>query len=354
MNGSGQLKRRSIAAVRYAGLLTVLIFLLAAGQKDTFEKRSEEIRLAFVKDIPLPGGTSRFDYQSIDGDNRRLYISHMESNSVIVFDTDSNKVISEIKNIRRPTGILVVPDMNRVFVSASAEDRVYVINASALKITGSFQTERFPDGIAYDPESKRVFVSNESGRVVTVFDSQNNRVIRNIELGGEVGNTHYDSISGLIYSTVQTRGELVAIDPHTLNMVARYKLSGCKGPHGFYIDETTHSAFITGEDNAAYVVFDLTIHRVVARGTVGSGPDVLAFDKKAHILFVASESGVVSAFELRAAATRKLGQVFFAPHAHSVSVDQKTGMVYFPLQDVGGHAVLRVMRVVTEGRPTGE
>jgi len=50
----------------------------------------------------------------------------------------------------------------------------------------------------------------------------------------------------------------VAIDPKRLQIVARYHLDGCKGPHGFYIDSQTHYAFITGEDNATYVVFDLS------------------------------------------------------------------------------------------------
>ncbi|HMG27461.1 MAG TPA: YncE family protein, partial [Acidimicrobiia bacterium] len=31
-------------------------------------------------------------------------------------------------------------------------------------------------------------------------------------------------------------------------------------------------------------------------------------------------------------------------HAHSVAVDPATHRVYFPLQDVGGHPMLRVMR----------
>jgi hypothetical protein len=35
------------------------------------------------------------------------------------------------------------------------------------------------------------------------------------------------------------------------------------------------------------------------------------------------------------------------PHAHSVAVDARTHLVYFPLQDVGGRPILRVM----SGRP---
>ncbi|MDE3058509.1 MAG: YncE family protein [Bacteroidota bacterium] len=294
----------------------------------------------------MPGGASRFDYQSIDEANRRLYISHMGASAVVVFGIDANKVVANIGGVPRPTGVLVVPDLNRVFVSASAGDKVYLIDAAANKIIASVPTKSFPDGIAYDPKSKRAFVSDESGRAVTVIDATTDRVISNIELGGEVGNTHYDPASKLIYSAVQTRGELVALNPQTLKIIGRYNLPGCKGPHGFYIVEETHDAFITGEDNATYVVFDLTSHKIIAHGKVGSGPDVLAYDRMAHRLFVASESGIVSAFEVHTGGVRKIGEVFFASHAHSVSVDDTTGLVFFPLQNVDGRPILRVMKIV--------
>ncbi len=37
-----------------------------------------------------------------------------------------------------------------------------------------------------------------------------------------------------------------------------------------------------------------------------------------------------------------LGQ-FHIPHAHTVSVDPKSHLVYFPLENVNGHPLLRIM-----------
>lgn len=334
------------AAIAFIAVSLLVLFFYNASQQEPFEKRAAKIGLEFVNDVPLPGRATRFDYQSIDEAKRRLYISHMGANAVIVFDIDSNKVVANIEGVLRPTGVLAVSSLNRVFVSASAEDKVYVIDAVANKIIASVPTQSFPDGIAYDPESKRVFVSNESGAAVTVIDAASDRVVSNIAMGGEVGNTHYDPVSKLIYSAVQTRGELVAINPQSLKIVGHYNLPGCEGPHGFCLIEETHYAFITGEDNATYVVFDLTSHTVIAHGSVGSGPDVLAYDKMTHRLFVASESGVVSVFDIQRGEVRKTDEVFFAPHAHSVSADEKTGLVFFPLQNVDGRPVLRVMKII--------
>jgi hypothetical protein len=69
----------------------------------------------------------------------------------------------------------------------------------------------------------------------------------------------------------------------------------------------------------------------------------MAYDPGPHRLYVASESGVVTIFELRASVLAKIGQAELAAHAHSVAVDPATHRVYFPLQDVRGHPTLRVM-----------
>ncbi len=336
-------------------LLTVLVSLLvlgfqtipsycAARQGLKTTPIVRKLKLQMVGEVPLPGGTSRFDYQTIDGIHRRLFISHMGANVMTVYDLDSNKVVGNVRDIPRPTGILAVPELNRVYVSASAANRIYVIDETSLKIIATVPTGSFPDGIAYDPEMKRVFVSCEFGSIVTVFDALNDRVITNIRMGGHVGNTHFDPVSKMIYSTVQTLSALVEIDPKTLEIVARYHLQGCGGPHGFYIINHPHYAFITGEDNASYVVFDLSTKRVIARGKVGDGPDVIAYDSTYHRLYVGSESGVVSAFDVKDETVREIGNGFLAAHAHSVSVDEKTHRVYFPLQDEAGRAVLQIWK----------
>lgn len=76
---------------------------------------------------------------------------------------------------------------------------------------------------------------------------------------------------------------------------------------------------------------------------MGQDPDVLAFDASLQRLYVASESGTVSVFTTSSAAPRKVGQGHLADAAHTVAVDQTTHRVYFPLQNVSGRPVLRVM-----------
>jgi len=59
-------------------LLLALATCLAA-----FHGHSAEL-LKKVADIPLPGGTTRFDYASIDAAAGRLYFSHMGDGKLMV------------------------------------------------------------------------------------------------------------------------------------------------------------------------------------------------------------------------------------------------------------------------------
>jgi len=201
-------------------LLLITIFLSLniseCAQQLSFKERAAKLGLEHVTDIPLAGGTTRFDYQSIDESRRRLYIAHLGADMVTVFDIDANKVVKNISDIPSPHGILAVPERNRVYVSATGEDRVYAIDEQSLKVVARIPVGHYPDGIAYDPNSKRLFVSDEFGKTVAVIDASEERLIKKIEIGGEVGNTHYDPVTNLVYSADQTNDELVAIDPQKM------------------------------------------------------------------------------------------------------------------------------------------
>ena len=298
--------------------------------------------LRVVRDVPLPGPANRFDYQSIDPTTGRLYMSHMNAGQVVVFDLDSSRVVAELSGTPRVTGIWVVPAHHRVYASAAGNHEVVAIDDQTLNIVSRVGGIRFPDGIAYAPVEQKVFVSDESGDADVVIDARTNKKRSTIELGGEAGNTHYDSVSHCILVAVQTRNQLVAIDPATEKIVARYDLRGSDHPHGFTIDEPGRLAFISNEGNGKLLVVDLRTMQVIGMHTVGDDPDVLAWDPPWRRLYVASEGGVLSSFVADGPVLHPVGEIR-APHAHTVSVDPRTHRVYLPLENVDGHPVLRIL-----------
>jgi DNA-binding beta-propeller fold protein YncE len=295
-----------------------------------------------VADVPLPGGTGRFDYQSLDPKSGRLYIAHMGAGRLVVFDTRRDSVVASVPGFPGVTGVLAVPAPNRVYASVTGRHELAVLDPTTLKVQARVGGIRFPDGIAYAAEAGKLFVSDEFGRRDVVVDAASGRRLGEVPLGGEAGNTQYDSVSKRIWVAVQTKNQLVAIDPGSDRVVGRYDLAGADHPHGLFLDIAHRLAFVACEGNARLLVVDLTTMTVTGEHHVGDDPDVLAFDPGLQLLYVASESGVVTVFKEDGGKLQLLG-AYHAPAAHSVAVDPVTHRVYLPLKNVAGKPVLRIL-----------
>ena len=298
-----------------------------------------------VADLPLPGKAARFDYQSFDlSPTRRLWIAHMGAGEVLAFDVTERAVVARVRDMPGVTGVRAGPALERIFAALSARHEVAVLDSRTGQVLARVPGGRFPDGLTYAPQAKKLYVSDEYGRQELVIDVPSLTARRSVAAGGEVGNTQYDSVSGRIWIAVQTSNELAAIDPLTDSNVKRVALPGIEHPHGFHLDSAHRLAYVTGERNSKLGVLDLHTRRVTHTYDVESEPDVLALDSVRGRLYVAAESGVISAFQIRADSLVPLKQ-YEAPHAHSVAVDPGTGLVYVPLENVRGRPVLRILEL---------
>ena len=311
-------------------LASALALALAASRSVPAATVAHAFPLRTVARVPLSGPSVRFDYTSLDPTTHRLYIAHMDANQLLAFDVRTRKIV---KTISAPGvhGVIAVPSLGRVYASATDAHEVMTINAKTGAVLARAPAGSYPDGLAYDPVERHVFISDETGGVETVINARGSR-ISTVSLGGEAGNVQYDAGSRRVLVDVQTRGEIVIIDPRSNKIVRRLPLWGCASPHGLLVDSARRLAFIACEANARLLTLDLRTMRVTGNASVGDTPDVLAFDSSLHRLYVSAESGVVAVFAEHPHSLTKLGQAFLATEAHTVAVDPRTHLVYFPLQ----------------------
>ena len=298
--------------------------------------------LRVLADVPLTAGTTRFDYQSLDSSSGRLYIAHLGSDLMTVFDVNKQAVVGDVKDLKRVHGVLAVPALHRVYASATGTNELVAIDDQNLGIVARVPAGDYPDGIAYATKVNKLYVSDLHGKTDTVVDAKTNLRLTTIPLGGGAGNSQYDPVGDRIFVTVDGREELAEIDPNTDQVVARYPLTGCKGSHGLLIDSEHRLAFAACEDNSKLVVFDLQAKKATALLSVGADPDVLAFDTTLQRLYVSAESGIITILDEHDRGLQKVGEGLFAANAHSVAVDTGTHRVYFPLQNINGKPVLRI------------
>ena len=323
-----------------AGALVAALVIAPPPARPSRASRTSPV-LTPVADVALPGPAVRFDYQSLDPGSDRLYIAHMGAGEIVVFNVRTRQVEATIAGMPGVTGVWAVPEQHRVYASVTRMHQVAVIDDRSFQVVARVGNVGFPDGIAYAPDQQKVYVSDESGGGELIIDAATNR-ITTLPLDGEAGNSVFDAGSRCILVTVQTRNEVYVIDPRNDRILGRFGLQGAARPHGLAIDAARRLAFVANERDARVLMVDLRRMKVLDSEQAGNAPDVLAYDPEWRRLYVASESGVVSVFTATRSALVHEGDVTM-PHAHSVAVDPRTHLVYFPLQDIGGRPVLRVM-----------
>lgn len=341
--------RRSRAAVVGGGVVVVVTGLAVAWAGWQAHPPREDLRhlpLRVVADLPLAGGSSRFDYLSLDPTRDRLYLAHLGADLVSVVDVRRRMVLADVRGIGAPHGVLAVPQLGRVFASATAAHQLVTLDAASHRVLARTPAGDFPDGIAYDPGTGKLFVSDESGGAEIVVDAASGQATGTIGLGGEAGNVQDDPGSRQVLVAVQSRNQLVVIDPRRQQVTRRVGLAGCDHDHGLLLDAAHRLAFVACDGNARLLVVDLQRWQVTATHKVGRDPDVLALDPGLGLVYVASESGTVTVFAETATAqgrglVRRGSGVM--PSAHAVAVDPRTHLVYLPLENQGGRPVLRIM-----------
>lgn len=106
------------------------------------------------------------------------YIPSNSSNSIVVVDQQTNKVVTTIPVGFYPRGIAVNAAGSRVYVVNVDSRTVSVIDGISNAIIGSpIPVGAHPNGIVVSPDNSTVYVANTVDNTILVINAQNNTVI---------------------------------------------------------------------------------------------------------------------------------------------------------------------------------
>jgi len=233
------------------------------------------------------GGEGGWDYLTLDGASRRLYISR--ATHVIVIDADSSKPVGDIPDTPGVHGIALAPELGRGFVSNGREGTVTIFDLQTLKLIAKVKAEENPDAILYDPASKRVFAFNGRSHSATAIDAAGGTVLGTIKLEGKPEFAVSDG-KGEIFVNIEDKSQIDAIDPAKLEVKARWPLAPCEEPSGLAIDRKNRRLF-AGCDNKMMAVVDADSGKVIATPAIGEGVDANAFDPGTALAFASCGDG---------------------------------------------------------------
>ncbi|QRX83088.1 YncE family protein [Glaciimonas sp. PAMC28666] len=271
-------------------------------------------------------GELKWDYLSMDGDRRHLFITH--GDRVEVYDVDQKKMIGAILDTPGVHGVAVASDLDRGFTSNGKGNSVTIFALSTLKIIGTAATEKKPDGIVYDALSKRVFAMNGGSDSMTPIDASAGKSFAAIALGGKPEFLAVDG-KGHLFVNLEDKNQIVVIDTKNLEIIQRIDLSAtCDEPAGLSIDLATQRLFV-GCHNQKMVVVDGKSGKVMDSVPIGSGSDATAFDATARLAFSSNDDGTLNIFSARDATHYQLKQTVNTMRgARTMAIDPVSHKIY--------------------------
>jgi WD40 repeat protein len=212
--------------------------------------------LTFAGRIPLPID-GRIDHTSIDLAGQRLFTSGFGSNTVVVTDLKTGKVINQIKSLNKPQNSYYVPSVNRLFVSNEGDGTVRIFDGTTFALQRTVHLSSDADNIRYDARRKHVLV----------------------DYGGE------KFLRGKVAARRGEKDGAVAVLDLDGNIVARIPTSG--HPESLQLEQTGNRIFINSPDNHYVVVANLDTNKVLAHWSTPACENYpMALDEAHHRIFV--------------------------------------------------------------------
>jgi DNA-binding beta-propeller fold protein YncE len=272
------------------------------------------------------GGEGRWDYLTVDPDNRKLYVSR--SSRFDVFDADSLAKVGEIPDTNGCHCVAIDPISSHGFTSNGGDPSVTMFDPKTLAVIKKIPVTGRPDGIFYEPFTKHIFVESHRPPNETVINAADGAVLGTIDLGGEPEQGASDS-NGHVYINLESTSEVVVVDPVAMKVTNRYKLGDGEGPTGIGFDAKNRRIFSCCGGNAKMVVLDADSGKILATLPTGPGTDAGAFNPDTLEAFASNSNGTLTVVKENSPNDFSVEQqVQTKPRARTCALDTKTGNIF--------------------------
>lgn len=290
-----------------------------------------------IKKISLPG-TAAWDYVSVDVNGRRAYISH--ASQVEVLDADTFEHLGTIPNTPGVHGIAIASEFGHGFITAGKADSVIMFDLQTSRPLSEIKVGKKPDAIVYDPATKSIYAMNGEGDSASVISAADGKLVGTIDLGGNPEFAVSDG-KGNIYVNLEEKAETVHIDAKSLKVLDHWSLAPGKIATALAFDPETRRLFAGCRGGQLMVVLDADTGAVVSTSPIGERVDAAAFDPANNRVFMSNGGGTISVFHEDSKEKYSLEEtITTSPGSKTMGLDAKTHNLFVPANLGGQFTVL--------------
>lgn len=291
-----------------------LVFLAARTQPSGLEKE---------KEILLEGGPS-FDLVSVDSDSQRLYVAH--SPKIDVIDLKKGAKIGEVAGVDGAHAAIAVPEFHRGFATSGPKNRLIVFDTESFKVLKEIETGQNPDGLLYMPKAKEVWSFNGRGKNVTCVDASTLEVKATIALEGQPEAAVENPQKELVYVNLEDKSAVAVIDVRKHKALEVHPIAPGNAPTGIAFD-SKHGLLFSGCANNMLVAVDTGSWNVVGSVPIGDRCDGACFDPETENVY-ASCNDKSGGLHVKDAKTMEPLPALDTPGGKTCALDPKSHKFY--------------------------
>ena len=261
-------------------------------------KAGDGAPLKLVATIPLPGlKDGDFDHFAPDVDGHRLFLTGEENDKVEVLDTNTNKLIHTIDDVKAPHSMLFRKDLKKLFVVEGDASAVKIYDSDSFKPLGEVKVSIDADSLAYDAATSYLYVVN-GGReahtpysLISVIDTNNAKKLRDIK----IDSNHVEALvlekSGpRLFMNITGKNAVGVMDRDKSTLTTTWPLPlADKLNVAMALDEPNHRLFVVTRTPGKLVVLDSDTGKVVADVSAVGMVDDAAYDAQHKRIYVAGD-----------------------------------------------------------------
>lgn len=156
-------------------------------------------------------------------DWKYLYIPNLGSNSISLFNTESDEIEKHISVGRKPEGVAVHPSGEFLYVANQDENNFYVLSARHHGVLAKHPIGDLPVRLVFSPDGKLAFTANRNSHDLSVIDTARHWEIKRIPVGRWPGGIVFDTTGQHAYVANNKTNDISVIDVQMLKEIKRFE-----------------------------------------------------------------------------------------------------------------------------------
>lgn len=237
--------------------------------------------------------------------------------------------IGVIPNTEGVHGIAFAEPFNKGYTSNGKSNSVSVFDLNDNRVLKEIRTGKNPDAIIYDSFDKKIFVCDGRSNEAVIIDPSKDIVVASVDLNGKPEAAVSDN-KGNVFVNIESNNEIAKINMKKYKIESRWKTGKGESPSGLAID-TANGILFSGCGNRIMAVLSAEDGKILAELPIGMGCDGVVFDNKYMNAFSSNREGTLtqvhedspSEFHVAANIPTKRG-------ARTSAIDEKTHNIFLP------------------------